>query len=74
MADGEVRKTSIALTPVSDGRFEVYLDGEKVYDRKEPKEDDFVPALKVLRKKVGLELMDKHEAAAASSEAAAVPS
>ncbi len=74
MADGEVRKTSIALTPVSDGRFEVYLDGEKVYDRKEPKEDDFVPALKVLRNKVGLGLKDKHEAAAAASEAAAVPS
>ena len=70
MADGEVRKTSIALTPVSDGRFEVYLDGEKVYDRKEPKEDDFVPTLKVLRNKVGLQLKDKHEA----FEAAAVAS
>lgn len=74
MADGEVRNTSIALTPVSDGRFEVYLDGEKVYDRKEPREDDFVPALKILRKKVGLQLKDMHEAAAAASEAAVVPS
>ena len=74
MADGEVRKTSIALTPVSDGRFEVYLDGEKVYDRKEPKEDDFVPTLKILRKKVGLQLKDLHEAAVAASEAAVVAS
>ena len=63
MADGEVRKTSIALTPVSDGRFEVYLDGEKVYDRKEPKEDDFVPSLRVLRK-IGLQLKDRLEATA----------
>ena len=61
MADGQVRKTSIALTPVAEGRFEVYLDGEKVYDRKEPKEDDFVPTLKILRK-VGLQLKDRLEA------------
>ena len=65
MADGEVRKTSIALTPVSDGRFEVYLDGEKVYDRKEPKEDDFVPSLRVLRK-IGLQLKDRLQETVAS--------
>ena len=63
MADGKVRETSIGLTPVSDGRFEVYLDGEKVYDRKEPKEDDFVPSLRVLRK-IGLQLKDRLEATA----------
>ena len=57
MSEGHVRETSIALTPVSDGRFEVYLDGEMVYDRKEPREDDFVPKLKVIRK-VALELKD----------------
>ena len=74
MADGEVRKTSIALTPVAEGRFEVYLDGEKVYDRKELKEEDFVPTLKILRNKVGRQLKDLHEAAAAASEAAVVPS
>jgi predicted Rdx family selenoprotein len=48
------------LTPVADGRFEIYLDGAKVYDRKEPREDDFVPKLKVLRK-IGLQLKDLFE-------------
>ena len=61
MAGGSVRETSIALTPVAEGRFEVYLDGEMVYDRKASKEEDFVPTLKVLRK-VGLQLKDKLEA------------
>ena len=50
MAEGHVRETSIALTPVAEGRFEIYLDGTKVYDRKEPREDDFVPKLKMIRK------------------------
>ena len=61
MADGKVRETSIALTPVAEGRFEVYLDGEKVYDRKDSKEEDFVPTLRILRK-VGLQLKDRLEA------------
>jgi predicted Rdx family selenoprotein len=60
LAEGRVRETSIALTPVGDGRFEIYLDGNKVYDRKEPSENDFVPKLKVLRK-VALELNDLFE-------------
>ena len=60
-----MRETSIALTPVADGRFEVYLDGDKVYDRKEPKEGDFVPTLRVLRK-IGLDLKDRLEATAVS--------
>ena len=50
MADGFTKETSIALTPVGDGRFEVYLDGEKVYDRKEAGEGDFYPSIRVLRK------------------------
>ena len=54
------------MTPVSDGRFEVYLDGEKVYDRKEPTEGDFVPTLRVLRK-IGLQLKDRLEATAVAS-------
>ena len=37
---------------MSDGRFEIYLDGQKVYDRKQSKEEDFVPTLRVLRKTV----------------------
>lgn len=49
MADGMIHETSITLTPVGEGRFEVYLDGEKVYDRKEAAEGDFYPSLAVLR-------------------------
>ena len=60
MADGHVRETSIALTPVSDGRFEIYVDGKQIYDRKETKEEDFVPSLRVLRK-AGLRLKDRLE-------------
>lgn len=45
-----MKETSITLTPVGDGRFEVYLDGQKVYDRKEAGEGDFYPGLRALRK------------------------
>ena len=40
------RETAITLTPSDSGRFEVYLDGKKLYDRKEPGAVDFLPALK----------------------------
>ena len=29
------RETAITLTPSDSGRFEVYLDGKKLYDRRE---------------------------------------
>ena len=45
-----MRETSIALTPVGAGRFEVYIDGEKVYDRHEAGDADFYPSLRELRK------------------------
>ncbi len=48
------------MTPVKDGRFEIYLDGEKVYDRRDPKEYDFVPIHKVIRK-VAFQLKDLFE-------------
>ena len=49
MAEGNVRETSIALTPVGDGRFEIYLDGDKVYDRQEAGDADFYKALRGIR-------------------------
>ena len=49
MCDGHVRETSIALTPVGDGRFEVYIDDEKMYDRLEAGAKDFYPSLAGLR-------------------------
>jgi predicted Rdx family selenoprotein len=44
------RETAITLTPSDKGRFEVYLDGQKVYDRKEPGAVDFLPALREIHK------------------------
>jgi predicted Rdx family selenoprotein len=44
------RDTGITLTPAEKGVFEVYLDGKKVYDRKEPGAVDFLPALREIHK------------------------
>ena len=44
------RDTGITLTPAEKGRFEVYVDGKKMYDRKEPGAVDFLPALKEIHK------------------------
>ena len=44
------RETAVTLTPAEKGRFEVYLDGKKVYDRKEPGAVDFLPALREIHK------------------------
>ena len=41
------------LTPVGEGRFEVYLDGKKLYDRKEAGDKDFLASLRELRKVQG---------------------
>jgi predicted Rdx family selenoprotein len=40
--------TAISLTPGANGRFEVYLDGEKIFDRKE--EGNIMPDLIRVRK------------------------
>ena len=39
---------AISLTPGSNGRFEVYLDGEKIFDRKE--DNNIYPDLGRVRK------------------------
>jgi predicted Rdx family selenoprotein len=44
------RETGITLTPAGKGVFQVFLNGEKVYDRKEPGAVDFLPALKEIHK------------------------
>jgi hypothetical protein len=36
---GRNREVGVTLTPVGQGRFEVYLNGEQVYNRKEPPVD-----------------------------------
>jgi predicted Rdx family selenoprotein len=50
LSDGHVRETDITLTPVHEGRFEIYVNGKKVYDRKEAGAADFYPSLKEIRK------------------------
>ena len=56
---------AISLTPGANGRFEVYLDGEKIYDKKE--EDNVFPNLARVRelKKVIQEKLDSLETAVA---------
>src|SRR5580704_8758548 len=36
---GRNREIGVTLTPAGQGRFEAYLDGELVYNRKEPPDD-----------------------------------
>ncbi len=50
ICDGKIRETSITLTPVGEGRFEIYVDGRKVYDRKEAGTGDFLGSLREIRK------------------------
>ena len=50
LASINYRDTGITLTPAEKGVFEVYVDGKKMYDRKEPGAVDFLPALKEIHK------------------------
>ena len=62
------RETSVTLTPASKGVFEVYVDGKKMYDRKEPGAVDFLPALKEIHKiREGIREIFAQEPAAAAS-------
>ena len=50
ISEGHIRETDITLTPVHEGRFEVYVNGNKVYDRKEAGDKDFLPSLREMGK------------------------
>jgi predicted Rdx family selenoprotein len=50
LCSANYRETSITMTPAEKGVFEVYVDGKKLYDRKEPGAVDFLPALKEIHK------------------------
>jgi len=50
LTEGNVRETSIALTPVADGRFEIYVNDRLVYDRKEAGDADLYRSLRVMRR------------------------
>lgn len=45
-----MRETDITLTPVHGGRFEVFVNGDKVYDREDAGAADFYPSLTEMRK------------------------
>jgi predicted Rdx family selenoprotein len=50
LAEGNTRQTDITLTPVHGGRFEIYVNGNKVYDRTEVTgAADFYPSLHEMR-------------------------
>lgn len=68
ISDGHIRETDITLTPVHEGRFEVYVNGNKVYDRKEAGDKDFLPSLREMgkAKQVLREAIDGTPAAAGS--------
>ena len=50
LASTNYRDTGITLTPADKGVFQVFVDGKKMYDRKEPGAVDFLPALKEIHK------------------------
>ena len=50
ISEGHIREIDITLTPVHEGRFEVYVNGTKVYDRKEAGDKDFLPSLREMGK------------------------
>ena len=50
LCSANYRETAITMTPAEKGVFQVYVDGKKVYDRKEPGAVDFLPALKEIHK------------------------
>ena len=70
LCDGNIRATDITLTPVHEGRFEIYLNGKKVYDRKEAGDKDFLPSLREMGKAKAM-LKEAIEAARAASPAPA---
>ena len=68
ISDGHIRETDITLTPVHEGRFEVYVNGTKVYDRKEAGDKDFLPSLREMgkAKQILREAIDGNDAPAGS--------
>ena len=50
LCSANYRETAITMTPAGKGIFEVWVDGKKLYDRKEPGAVDFLPALKEIHK------------------------
>jgi predicted Rdx family selenoprotein len=60
LSEGRVKETNITLTPVHGGRFEIYVNDQKVYDRLEAGDGDMYRGLGAMRKvrKVLLEALE----------------
>jgi predicted Rdx family selenoprotein len=72
---GRNREVGVTLSPAGGGRFEIYLNGEKLYDRKEPPSDAPNPAGDVrnnvqIAERVRTKLLAALEAADAAAAAA----
>ncbi len=74
---GRNREVGVTLTPVGQGRFEIYLNGEQVYNRKEPPTDTVKDPIGDVRgsssvaEMVRTKLMSALDAATAAAPAAA---
>ena len=77
IAAGRNREVGVTLTPVGQGRFEIYLNGEQVYNRKEPPTDTVKDPIGDVRgsssvaEMVRTKLIAALDAAAAAAPAAA---
>jgi hypothetical protein len=74
---GRNREVGVTLTPVGQGRLEIYLNGEQLYNRKEPPNDVVKDPIGDVRGSVSVaelvrtKLLAALEAAAATSPPAA---
>jgi hypothetical protein len=73
---GRNREVGVTLTPVGQGRFEIYLNGDQLYNRKEPPTDVIKDPIGDVRGSVSVaemvrtKLMTALEAATAAAPAA----
>jgi hypothetical protein len=71
---GRNREVGLTLTPVGQGRFEIYLNGEQLYNRKEPPNDTVKDPIGDVRGSVSVAEMVRTKLLSALEEAnAAAP-
>jgi len=73
IAAGRNREIGVTLTPVGQGRFEIYLNGEQVYNRKEPPTETVKDPIGDVRGSVSVAEMVRTKLLAALNEAGDAP-
>ena len=68
---GHNREVAVTLTPVGGGRFEIYLNGEQLYNRKQPPTDVVKDPIGDVRGAVSVAEMVRTKLLAALEEASA---